>query len=59
MFTSKRGKKRTANKDRKNQGVPWWSSDQDSALPKHGAWFPSLVQELIPHMPQLRPGRAK
>ena len=49
------------------EGLPWWSSEWDSALPMQGARVPSLVGELDPtcmpqlrvRMPQLRPGTAK
>ena len=30
------------------QGLPWWSSGQDSARPVQGAWVQSLVRELDP-----------
>ena len=30
------------------QGLPWWSSGYGSALPKQGAWVPSLVRDLAP-----------
>ena len=32
------------------EGLPWWSSGEDSALPLQGAWIPSLVGELKSHM---------
>lgn len=32
-------------------GLPWWSSGQDSALPRQGARVQSLVRELRSHMP--------
>ena len=30
--------------------LPPWSSDEDSALPLHGAWVQFLVEELRSHM---------
>ena len=31
---------------RQEEGLPWWSSGQDSALPMQGTWVQSLVREL-------------
>ena len=36
------------------EGRSWWSSGQDSALPKQGAQVRSLVRELDFYMPQLK-----
>ena len=39
----------------RNQGLPWWRSGKDSALPIQGVRVRSLVRELDPtRMPQLR-----
>ena len=38
------------------EGLPWWSSGLDSALPTQGAWVRSLIGELRSCMPN---GRAK
>ena len=39
---------------RQEEGLPWWSSGQDSALPMQGTWVQSLVRELRSCVPQLK-----
>ena len=34
------------------KGLPWWSSGQDSTLPKQGAWDKFLVAELRSYVSQ-------
>ena len=42
---------RKTTMSRNRQGLPWWSSDYDSALPLQGALVQSLVGEVKSHMP--------